>query len=270
MAKRYIDLNSDLGEGYGAWRMADDSAMLDIVSSANIAGGAHAGDPMVMAETIRLAIERGISPGAHIGYPDRQGFGRRPMQLSLRELEVLTLTQLGALSALTEAAGAQLTHANFHGALGNLSFVDDDVARTLIGTVRTFNRDMAFIGLPHTAAAREAERQGLRLVRSFLADRAYTPDAKLVSRQTAGAVIHENALIEERIKRVLTEATVVAIDGTIIEMPVESILIHSDTPGAIDLAKVIRSTVTEAGFTVRSFAQAAKHRIYRTSNSFEE
>ena len=252
-----IDLNSDLGEGYGAWRMADDPAMLGLVSSANIACGAHAGDPVVMAETLRLAAERGVSAGAHVGYPDRAGFGRRPMALTARELEVQTLTQLGALTALADAAGQRLTHANFHGALGNLSFADADVARVLIGALRQFDRDLAFIGLPHTAAAIEAERQGLRLVRSFLADRAYTPEARLVARGQPGAVIHDAEAVRARIIRVLREGVVAAIDGTEVRMPVESILIHSDTPGAVGLAAQIRSAVEAAGFNVRSFAAAA-------------
>lgn len=254
MSKRFIDLNSDLGEGYGAWKMADDPAMLDIVSSANIACGAHAGDPNVMAETLALAAARGVSAGAHVGYPDREGFGRRPMQLSLRELEVQTLAQLGALTALAHAAGQRLTHANFHGALGNLSFVDHDVARVLIGAVKRFDRDLAFVGLPHTAAAIEAERQGLRLVRSFLADRAYTPEARLVARGQPGAVIHDDAAVRARIRRVLEDGTVEAINGEVISMPVDSILIHSDTPGATRLAGLIRESVEAAGFAVRSFA----------------
>lgn len=248
-----IDLNSDLGEGYGAWKMADDAAMLDIVSSANIACGAHAGDPVVMADTIALALARGVAAGAHIGYPDRQGFGRRPMQLSLRELELLALTQLGAIAALTSAAGIRLSHANFHGALGNLSFVDEDVAHVLIGAIRSFDRDLAFVGLPHTAAARQAERQGLRLVRSFLADRAYNSDGTLVSRQIPGSVIHSADDVAARITQALTKGTVRAIDGTLIDMPLDSILIHSDTAGATGLARVIRQTVENAGFTVAAF-----------------
>ena len=254
MAERVIDLNSDLGEGYGAWRMADDAAMLDIVSSANIACGGHAGDPMVMANTIEMAKARKVSAGAHIGYHDLQGFGRRAINLSLRELEVLTLTQLGALAALAAAAGTRLTHANFHGALGNLSFVDEDVARVLIGALHRFDRDLAFIGLPHTAAAREAERQGLRLVNSFLADRAYLPSGTLASRTHPGAVITSSQEIEARITRALEEGKVRTIDGTDIAMPVDSILIHSDTAGAIDLARTIRGSIEKAGFSVCTFS----------------
>lgn len=251
MTTRTIDLNSDLGEGYGPWRMADDEAILRIVSSANIACGAHAGDPMHMRKTLRRAVALGVAPGAHVGYPDRQGFGRRAMSLTLEELEAQALTQIGALCALADAEGVRLTHANFHGALGNLSFIDEDVARVLIGAIRSIDRDLAFIGLPHTAAAREAERQGLRLIHSFLADRAYTPQATLVPRSMAGSVIHDPQAVAARITRVLNEGTVEAIDGTVIPLPVDSILIHSDTEGAVALAEVISGAVRAAGCAVR-------------------
>ncbi len=255
---RTIDLNSDLGEGFGPWRMADDEAILRIVSSANIACGAHAGDPMHMRTTLRRALALGVSPGAHVGYPDRQGFGRRAMSLTLEEVEVQALTQIGALCALADAEGARLTHANFHGALGNLSFVDPDVARVLIGAIRSIDRDLAFVGLPHTAAAREADRQGLRLIHSFLADRAYTPQATLVPRNVAGSVIHDPDAIAARITRVLDEGKVAAIDGTVIALPVDSILIHSDTDGAVALAGVIAAAVRDTGCAVRPLGLAPK------------
>lgn len=250
---RKIDLNSDLGEGFGAWRMADDAAMLGLVTSANIACGAHAGDPMVMAETLRLARANGAAAGAHIGYPDLAGFGRRPMALTLRELECHALAQLGALAALAQAQGLRLTHANFHGALGNLSFTDADVARVLIGAICSFDRDLAFIGLPHTAAAHEAERRGLRLVGSFLADRAYTPAGTLVARGQPGAVIHDRAAVAARVAYLLAEGRVRTISGEDIALPVESILIHSDTAGALDLAETIRAAVLQAGAVIQRF-----------------
>ncbi len=249
-----IDLNSDLGEGFGPYRIADDDAILDIVSSANIACGVHAGDPMIMDKTIREAAKRGVLVGAHIGYPDREGFGRRPMPLSLKELELLTITQLGALSAVASNAGTALSHANFHGALGNLSFVDRDVARTLIGAMKAFDPRLKFVGLPHTEATRAAEEQGIAVVRSFLADRAYTAQGILVSRSQPGSVVKEHRAVAERVRRMLAEGVVEAIDGTLVPMPAESILIHSDTAGAVTLAETIRKAVLEAGFTVKSFA----------------
>jgi 5-oxoprolinase (ATP-hydrolysing) subunit A len=251
---RYIDLNSDLGEGFGPYRIAEDEALLDIVSSANVACGGHAGDPCVMDETVRSAMARGVVVGAHIGYPDREGFGRRAMSMSHRELELMTIAQLGALRAIAEHAGARLTHANFHGALGNLSFVDEDVARTLIGAVRAFDRDLVFVGLPHTKAALEAERQGLRLVRSFLADRGYTPAGLLAPRSTEGALVKDLGKVRERVARVLAEGEVEAIDGSRLRLEADSILVHSDTPGALALARTIAEAVAAASCEVRSFA----------------
>ena len=249
-----IDLNSDLGEGFGPYRIADDTALLGIVSSANIACGAHAGDPVTMDRTVREALAQGVSLGGHVGYPDREGFGRRAMALSLKELELATVAQLGALAAIAAHAGGRLGHANFQGALGNLSFVDEDVARTLIAAMKAFDDRLAFIGLPHTAAYRQAESQGLRVVASFLADRAYNPDGTLVARGRPGAVVHEREAIRRRVARVLKEKVVETIDGGLLAMPAESILIHSDTAGAVELALTIRQAVLDAGFAVRSFA----------------
>ena len=242
-----IDVNSDLGEGFGIYRAADDEAILALVTSANVACGFHAGDPVVMDETVRLAKAQGVDVGAHVGYADRQGFGRRPIPASHRELETMTLYQLGALRAVAEAAGVALTHANFHGALGNLSFVDADVADTLLKAVAAFDRDLVFLGLPNTQAERAAERHGLRVVRSFLADRAYDARGLLVSRGVSGALVKDPAAIRQRIVRLLHEGTLEAIDGTPIPMPVQSILVHSDTPGAVELGRTIRAAVLEAG-----------------------
>lgn len=248
-----IDLNSDLGEGFGPYRIADDETLLDMVSSANIACGAHAGDPVVMDSTVREALKRGVRVGAHVGYTDREGFGRRAMSMSLKELECLTIAQLGALAAIAAHAGAHLSHANFHGALGNLSFVDRDVAYTLLSAMKSFDPDLKFVGLPHTEATKAAEEMGLTVVRSFLADRAYTPQGILVPRKQPGSVIHDHRQVGERVTRMLSEGLVEAIDGTLIPMPAESILIHSDTAGAVDLAKTIKAAVLAAGYTVKPY-----------------
>lgn len=250
---RTIDLNSDLGEGFGPYRIADDESLLDIISSANLACGGHAGDPNVMYETSAAALQRGVIIGAHIGYPDREGFGRRALKMSNRELELMTIAQLGTLSAIASHAGHRLTHANFHGALGNLSFVDQDVARTLIQAVKTFDPNLIFVGLPHTQAYFEAERAGLRVVRSFLADRGYLPNGVLAARGIEGALVKDPEEVRQRLERVLLEGVVEAVDGSIVDMPIDSVLIHSDTPGAISLAKTIRDTVLAAGVTVRPF-----------------
>ncbi|MCK8787782.1 5-oxoprolinase subunit PxpA [Roseomonas sp. NAR14] len=242
-----IDINSDLGEGFGIYGAADDAGILALVSSANIACGFHAGDPVIMDRTVRLALERGADVGAHVGYADRQGFGRRPMTIDRRELELMTLYQLGALRAIAEAAGHRLTHANFHGALGNLSFVDAEVAEVLLRAVRTFDRDLTFLALPGTEAEKAAERHGLRVVRSFLADRAYDRRGLLVSRAVPGSVVKDPARIQERITRLLGDGTLETIDGGVLRMTVDSILVHSDTPGAVQLGQTIRAAVLEAG-----------------------
>lgn len=253
MTVRTIDLNSDLGEGFGAYEIADDRALLKIVSSANIACGAHAGDPVVMDRTVREALKNGVSIGAHIGFPDREGFGRRLMKLSLKELELAAITQLGALSAIARHNQTKLTHANFHGALGNLAFTDEDVARTLIAAMKSFDNQLAFIGLPNTAAAREAERQGVRLVRSFLADRGYSPAGIPVVRGQDGAVIHDAGLVASRIQRLLETGRIETVDGAHIDMAVDSILIHSDTPNSVAIAEIIRNAVLQTGFEIKTY-----------------
>ncbi|MBV7483807.1 LamB/YcsF family protein [Bordetella sp. BOR01] len=249
-----IDINSDLGEGFGDYVMADDAAILELITSANVACGFHAGDFMTMHETAVLAKKNGVSIGAHVGYPDRQGFGRRHIAYTAKELELMTLYQLGALSAIAEHAGTRLTHANFHGALGNLSFVDDQVALAALRAFKAFDPGLKFVALPHTAAYRAAQKLGLDIVASFLADRAYTPDGVLVSRKTAGAVIHDPALVRERVQRVLQEGKVRAIDGTDLDMPADSILVHSDTRGAIEIARTIRQAAEDIGCRIAAFA----------------
>lgn len=250
-----IDLNSDLGEGFGAYTIAEDDALLEVVSSANIACGYHAGDPLVMDKTIRRAIECYVAVGAHIGYPDRQGFGRRAMSFTIRELELMTTYQLGALQAIANAAGTHLKHANFHGALGNLSFSDRDVARALVGAIKNFDSELKYIGLPHTAAALEAEKAGLKVVYSFLADRAYTAEGLLVSRSLPGAVIKDSTAVSKRVSKVITEGVVETIEGTLLKMPVDSILIHSDTAGALELAQTIKAAVLQSGSEISQYGE---------------
>ncbi|MDR6433604.1 5-oxoprolinase subunit PxpA [Brucella pseudogrignonensis] len=253
MTNKAIDLNSDLGEGYGAYEVADDQALLKIVSSANIACGVHAGDPVVMDRTVKEALKNKVAIGAHIGFPDREGFGRRMMRLSLKELELTTITQLGALSAIAQHRGGRLTHANFHGALGNLAFTDNDVAKTLIAAMKAFDPTLAFIGLPNTAAAHQAELQNVKLIKSFLADRGYSKAGLPVARGENGAVIHDSSAVARRISAILQTGGLETVDGTHIDMCVDSILIHSDTPNSVELADKIRQAVDQCGFRVRSY-----------------
>lgn len=253
-----IDINSDLGEGFGPYRIADDDALLSIVSSANIACGFHAGDPLIMDETVRVAAERGVDIGAHVGFADRMGFGRRHIQMESRELEKSVLYQLGALQAIATAHGQRVGHVSAHGALGNLSLVDPDAAAALIGAVKAFDPAMTVVTLQNTEAERAAEQAGLRVARLFLADRAYDDAGLLVSRRVEGAVITDTSEIARRVAELLVEKTITTISGKKIPASIDSILVHSDTPKAVTLGQVIRSAVEETGTRIAPLSKLAR------------
>lgn len=250
-----IDINTDLGEGFGRYRVADDVGLLDLVTSANVACGAHAGDPSIMYETVAAARERGVLVGAHIGFPDREGFGRRLLPMSHGELALLALTQLGALAAVAAYAGTRLTHANFHGALGNLAIGDREAARVLLSAVKSFDPSLRFVGVTGSEAALEAEEQGIPLVRSFLADRGYTREGRLVPRAAPGALVKDAATIRERIVKLMRHGLLDTADGETIEMEFDSILVHSDTAGSVEIARTIRAAVEDAGAAIAPFGQ---------------
>jgi 5-oxoprolinase (ATP-hydrolysing) subunit A len=245
-----IDINSDLGEGFGPWRMGDDEALLSIVSSANVACGHHAGDPTIMAATARSALARGVDLGAHVSFPDLAGFGRRPIPMSHADLECHVLYQIGALDALARAAGHRVTHLNAHGALGNLVCADRGAAETLVRATRAFSPDLALLVLSNTELEAAAVRAGMRTYNLFLADRAYDPSGQLVPRAREGAVIKDDEAVLRRVRRVLEDRTVVTHDGGRMTIEVHSILVHSDTPGAVALAGAIRGEIGRAGGVV--------------------
>jgi 5-oxoprolinase (ATP-hydrolysing) subunit A len=245
-----IDLNADLAEGYGDWRMGDDKALLDVLSSANLACGFHAGDPTIMQRSIRWASKRRVDIGAHVGFPDRQGFGRRVMQLSTEELTALVIYQLGALAGLAHAAGAKVTHMSFHGALGNLAAADREYAEPLLRAVAAFDPSLVVLSSSSAAIESAAASVGLSVATSFLADRAYDANGLLVPRRVAGSIIHDQDHVLARVRRLLADRTVVAHDGTVIPMPARSILVHGDTPGALSLARGIREDLEAAGHEV--------------------
>jgi 5-oxoprolinase (ATP-hydrolysing) subunit A len=242
-----IDLNADLAEGYGDWRMGDDEALLDVLSSANLACGFHAGDPTIMQRTVRWAHERGVDIGAHVGFPDRQGFGRRVMQFSAEELGALVTYQLGALAGLARAAGTQVTHMSFHGALGNLAAAERDYAEPLLRAVAAFDASLVVLSSSSAAIELAAAAVGLTVAVSFLADRAYDANGLLVPRRVPGAVIHDQDQVLARVRRLLADGSIIARNGTVIPMPVRSILVHGDTPGALSLARAIRAEAEAAG-----------------------
>ncbi|MFV0384962.1 LamB/YcsF family protein [Paracoccus sp. (in: a-proteobacteria)] len=245
-----IDINSDMGEGFGPYMIADDAALMEHVSSANVACGYHAGDPVIMDRTIRLARDHRVDLGAHVSFPDRMGFGRRRIDMALPELEAHILFQLGALDGLARRAGHRITHMNPHGALGNLASADAATAEAVARATMDFDPGIAFLVLPGSALERAATALGGRCIRLFLADRGYTQDGQLAPRSQPGAVIHDPEAVVERVLRVIETQRVDTIDGTVIAMPVQSILVHSDTTGAVGLAKRLKQGISARGGTI--------------------
>jgi len=250
-----IDLNADLGEGYGPWRMGEDEALLELLSSANVACGFHAGDPAIMDRTVRLAKARGIDVGAHVGFPDRQGFGRRPMQIEVAELSTMVIYQLGALAGIARAAGHRMTHMSFHGALGNMAAADAALAGPLVRAVADFDPALIISSSSSRAIEGAAAQCGLRVATTFLADRAYDDEGLLVPRKLPDSVIKDEASVLARVRRLLDDGTVVTYSGKTLSMPVRSILLHGDTPGAVTLARTIRSEIEASGGRVVPISQ---------------
>ncbi|MDP1611785.1 MAG: 5-oxoprolinase subunit PxpA [Sulfuritalea sp.] len=247
-----INLNADLGEGYGPWRMGDDAAMLDIVTSANIACGGHAGDPEVMRRTVRLARERGVSLGAHPSYPDLQGFGRRAMALSPRELESQIAFQVGALMGIAALEAAQVTHVKPHGALNNLACVDRGVADTICSAVRAIDPALVLLAPAASQLVLAGHAVGLAVVEEIFADRAYLPDGQLVPRSRPDAMIHSAAACLAHVLAMLDAGALIAVDGTRIPTPIGSICVHGDSPDAVDVARHLRQGLAAAGYEIVS------------------
>ena len=250
----FIDLNSDVGESFGSWTLGDDAAVFRHVSSANVACGFHAGDPSTIARTCRDAVAAGVTIGAHVGYRDLAGFGRRFLDCSATELADDVLYQLGALQALAQAAGSEIKYVKPHGALYNTIVHHEVHAQAVVDAVHTFNPGLPLLLLPGAVALRMAESRGLRAVAEAFADRAYNPDGTLVSRREEGAVLHDNEAVARNMVLLATEGKIVARDGSVLDVRAESICVHGDTPGAVAMAGAVRAGLEVAGVTVRSFA----------------
>lgn len=250
----FIDLNSDVGESFGNWTMGDDAAVFRYVSSANVACGFHAGDPSTIARTCREAVAAGVTIGAHVGYRDLAGFGRRFLDCSATELADDVLYQLGALQALAHAAGSEIKYVKPHGALYNTIVHHEVHAQAVVDAVHAFSPGLPLLLLPGSLALAKADGKGLRAVAEAFADRAYNPDGTLVSRREQGAMLHDHAAITENMVRLATEGKIVASDGSVLDVHAESICVHGDTPGAVAMAAAVRSGLEAAGVTVRSFA----------------
>jgi len=251
-----IDLNSDLGESFGAWRMGDDEAMLGIVSSANVACGFHAGDPAGLLQTLRRARDHGVAVGAHVAYPDLAGFGRRAMDVASADLRAGVIYQIGALQGLAAAAGTAVRYVKPHGALYNTIAHDERQAQDVIAAIRAVDAGLALVALAGSPLAGWARAQGLRVVEEAFADRAYEPDGALVSRRQSGAVLHDAPDIAARMLRLAREGVVTAIDGSTVRIQADSICVHGDSPGAVEMARAVRALLEREGVRIRPFADA--------------
>jgi UPF0271 protein len=247
-----IDLNSDVGESFGSWRMGQDEEVIPHVSSVNVACGFHAGDPLVMTRTVEVARANGVAVGAHPGYADLAGFGRRDIDMLANELEAGILYQLGALAAIARAAGVELQHVKAHGALYNKAAADVRVATTLVGAVRRFSRELVFVGLAGSAMVAAAADAGLRTAAEAFADRAYEPTGSLRSRREPDALLTDPDQVARRAVEIARDGRVSASDGTVIELRADTICLHGDTPGAATLAATVRAALEAAGVRVLS------------------
>ena len=232
-----IDINSDLGESFGTYRMGNDAEMMQYITSANIACGFHAGDPMVMEHTIKLALEHGVAIGAHPGYPDLMGFGRRNMHLSPEEIKSYVLYQVSALKGMTEALGGKLQHVKAHGALYNTAVKDAQTAQAIARAVHQIDSGLILFGPAQSELIKAASEIGLPSASEVFADRAYTSEGTLVARSEKGAVIHDPELCNQRVLKMIREGLVQDINGNDIAIKVDTVCIHGDNPAAIDMAR---------------------------------
>ena len=253
-----IDLNADMGDSFGAYTIGADYEVIASISSANVACGFHGGDPSVMRRTVRLARDHGVAVGAHPGFPDLVGFGRRDMRIAPQEVEDLVLYQIGALAAIARAEGLRLAHVKPHGALYNMAVKDRSLADAVARAIASFDRSLIFFALPNSDLARAGQSAGLRTALEGFADRAYEPDGSLTPRSRTGAVLHDVDEVVRRAVRMATDGVVVATDGSELAMRVDTICTHGDTPGAQALTRALRSGLERAGVKVAPVAGIAR------------
>jgi len=248
MTAPLVNLNADLGESFGAWRMGNDAALLQIVNSANIACGWHAGDPGIMRQTVRTALAHGVSLGAHPSLPDLQGFGRRMMQLSVQELEDSLLYQVGALQAMAAAEGGRVTHVKPHGALNNVACADASVAATVVRAIQSLDRSLIVLAPAHSELAKAAESANAPLRYEVFADRAYLDDGQLMPRSQPGAVLHDAQTCVGHVLRMLQAQAIVTATGKQLPTRIDSICVHGDGADAVATAGTLRQTLLSAGY----------------------
>lgn len=249
-----IDLNSDLGESFGTWRLGDDEAMLAIVTSANVACGFHAGDPSTLRRTCAEAVANHVVIGAQVSYPDLAGFGRRAMDVEPGELRDIVLYQLGALDAFAQVGGSEISYVKPHGALYHACVAREDHALAVVAAAAEYDPSLAVLGAPGSYLLTAADAEGLEAVAEAFADRAYMPDGRLAPRSQRGSVLTDPAAVAARAVRLAGDGEVVAVDGTTIRVRARSLCVHGDTPGAVDLATAVRTALTDAGIGIYAFA----------------
>jgi UPF0271 protein len=253
---RSIDLNADLGEGFGQWRMGDDAAMLEVVTSANVACGFHAGDPDIMAQTFTRARERGVMVGAHVAFPDIAGFGRRAIAMTAQEIERAVAYQIGAAQALARYAGHCVTYVKAHGALANIAERDASVADALARAARAVDPSLTLLAIALSEQTRAGARAGLKVAHEIFADRAYLDDGRLQPRSETGAVITDTAAAIVRVREMLAEGALVTVSGKRLETPIDSICVHGDTADAAEMARRLRDALETDGLRLRAFVGA--------------
>lgn len=251
-----VDINSDMGESFGQYVMGDDLAMLDIVSSANVACGFHAGDPLVMAKTVRDAKSRGVDVGAHPSFMDLWGFGRRMIHGdSPNDIKEQIIYQIGAIQAMALAYGHKVTHVKTHGALGNMAFVDAELSKAIVEAIQAVNKDLILVTSPNNETSQAADRMGLRYAREIFADRGYGDNGLLIPRKEPGAMIHDAREAATRILRMLDEQAIIANSGKRFPTRIDTICVHGDGPTAVSMARELRHALEQAGVSIKPISQ---------------
>jgi 5-oxoprolinase (ATP-hydrolysing) subunit A len=249
-----VDLNSDLGEGFGIWKLGDDEALLDIVTSANVACGFHAGDPNILRRVCDAAVSRGVSIGAQVSYRDLAGFGRRSIDVDSATLTNDVIYQIGALDGFARVAGSRVRYVKPHGALYNRTVHDEQQAAAVVAALVAYDPTLPLLGLPGSELLRHAEQAGLRTVTEAFADRGYTAQATLVPRSQPNALLHDAAEVAQRMVHMLITGRLQSVDGTEVAVSARSICVHGDSPGAVAMAVAVRKAMAEAGVEIRPFA----------------
>ena len=250
-----IDINCDMGESFGAYRLGSDEEMMMHITSANIACGYHAGDPLVMDRTVKLALQRGVGIGSHPGFPDLMGFGRRPISATPEEIEEYVLYQTGALYAFAKASGTDLRHVKAHGALGNMAFVDLEVARAVARGAARFSKDLILIALANSPLVQAGQEMGLKVALEAYPERAYNADGTLVSRKLPNSSIHDPNVAVDRAIKMVTEGSVIGYNGEVVKLKADTLCIHGDNPAAPRIAAAIQDALKGAGVEVKPMAE---------------